>query len=281
MRVPIRYLLALALSLSPGVGFGFEPFFDDNPATRHAPEAPPLTDLDLDVLILCGGWGAPVEARDFEAMLLEREHRAALERIHAALGGRVFSGTDDLAEFVRQLRRAWFEQHGFKHIFCGEPGVGRDLGGFHYAPRYWQAQDEGWAGYRALARDAKRRPVAKCRKPYLRERVAPPVFNISIAFVNPEEPSNDVKCLGGYHYRMDAENMLIAATAAFKQANRRVGKNVTESCFYETRFDGIEPHYSNLVIRSRAIRTFYPLADSKPYCRKNRRDFTACLCSRL
>lgn len=281
MKLTIRLMLVLALAAIPGVGFGLAPFFDDNPATRHAPEAPPMSDLDLDVLILCGDWGAPVDARAFEAMLLEDEHREALGRIHEALGRRVYSRTDDLAEFVRQLRRAWFEQQGFKHVFCGEPGVGRDLGGFHYAPRYWQAQEEGWAGYRELARDPGRRPVEKCRKPYLRERLSPPVFNISIAFVNPDEPSNNVKCLGGYHHGMDAEKLLVAATAALKQANKRVDRDATESCFYETRFDGVPRHYSNLVVRRRAIRTFYPLADSRPYCRKDRRDSRACLCSRL
>ncbi len=272
--------LGIALATAP-VASGFEPFFDDNPATRHAPEAPPLTDLDLDVLILCGGWGEPVSAADFEKLLLDDAHGDALGRIREALGHRVFSRADSDADFVAQLRRAWFEQKGFKHVFCGEPGVGRDLGGLHYAPRFWQAQDEAWAGYRELRRDHRERPVAKCREHYLRERVDPPVFNISIAFVNPRDPRNDVKCLGGYHYQMDAERLLIAATAAFKQANRRVGPNASTACFFETQVDGVDAHISNLVIRKRAIRTFYPLADKRPYCRRDRRDFRACLCSKI
>ncbi len=278
--LPRLLFLATALLAAAGA-FAFEPFFDDNPATRHAPESPPLTDLDLDVLILCGDWGAPVEAADFEVMMLDDAHREALGRIREALGHRIFSRADNAAEFVGQLRRAWFQQKGFKHVFCGEPGVGRDLGGFHYAPRYWQAQDRGWAGYRRLLRDHRERPVAKCRQHYLRERIKPPVFNLSIAFVNPADPRNDVKCLGGYHYQMNAERLLIAATAAFKQANRRVGPNESTACFFDTRVDGVEAHVSNLVIRSRAIRTFYPLGDERPYCRKDRRDYRACLCSRL
>lgn len=275
------FLLTLAL-LSPwGAGFAFEPFFDHNPVTRHAPEPPELTELDLDMLVLCGDWGAPVEARDFEAVLLDPAHREALGRIHDALGGRVYTAAADHAEFVRQLRRAWFEQSGFKHVFCGEPGGGRDLGGFHYAPRYWQAQDAAWAGYRTLLRDHNRRPLRKCRQHYLRERIEPPIFSISISFINPRDPRNDVKCLGSYHLRMHAEKLLIAATTAFRQADRRVGPEATEACFHETRFDDVGPHYSNLVIRRRAIRTFYPLADEQPYCRRNRNDFAACLCNRL
>ena len=109
----------------------------------------------------------------------------------------------------------------------------------------------------------------------------PPIYSISIAFDNPEEPENNVKCLGGYHLQMDAERVLIAATQAFKQANRRVGKNATESCLVETRLPGVEPYFSTLVIRQRALRTFYPLADRKPYCHKNKRDYRDCLCSRL
>ena len=281
MKLPIRLVLVLLLALVPPVVLAFEPFFDDNPATRHAPPPPPITDLDLDILILCGGWGAPVHARDFEALLLRGEHRDTLRRIRDALGSRIYSAAGDDAEFVRQLRRAWFEQKGFQHIFCGEPGVGRDLGGLHFAPRYWQAQDEGWAGYRRLMRDHQSRPVAKCREHFLRERVEPPVFTISIAFINPNDPRNNVKCVGGYHYEMNAERLLIAASAAFKQANRRVDPNASEACLYDTRVAGVEPHYSNLVIRQRAIRTFYPLAEKRPYCRKDRNDHRACTCERL
>ena len=274
-------LSCLAVLLYPATATAYKPFFDNNPATRHAPQEPELTDLDLDVLLLCGDWGGRVEARDFEAMMMKAEHRETLLRIHKGVGGRVFSSTNDMREFVVQLRRAWFEQKGFKHIFCGEPGVGRDLGGFHYAPRYWQAQDEGWAGYRPLIRDHNKRPVEKCRQHFIRERVDPPIFNISIAFDNPKHPRNNVKCLGGYHLEMNAERLLIAVSRAFKQANKRIGKNVTEACLYETRVKGVEKHYSNLVVKRRAIRTFYALPEKKPYCRKNRRDVSACYCSKL
>jgi hypothetical protein len=277
----LRIVLALLTWLVAAPAQAYQPFFDDDPATLHAPQEPRLTDLDLDVLLLCGGWGAPVEAVDFEAMMLKDEHREALQRIHQALGGRIFSSTEDMPEFVHQLRRVWFEQKGFHHVFCGEPGIGKDLGGLHYAPRYWQAQDQGWAGYRKLERDPDRRPVEKCRQFYLREQIRPPIYSISLAFDNPEEPDNNVKCLTGYHLQMDAERLLIAGTQAFKQANRRVGKNVTEACLVETSLPGVERHFSTLVIRQRALRSFYPLAERKPYCHKNKRDYRDCLCSRL
>ncbi len=142
---------------------GLQPFFDDDPATRHAPPDPSLDDLDLDVLTLCGDWGSEVQARDFERMLLQPIHAERVGRLQQALGYRIYSRSEDREQFVRELRRVWFEQRGFQHVFCGEPGVGADLGGFHYAPRYWQAQDRGWAGYRKLAADPRRRTLAKCR----------------------------------------------------------------------------------------------------------------------
>ncbi len=277
----LRLFLVCGMLMFGANTVAYQPFFDNNPATRYAPDEPELTDLDLDILLLCGGWGARVEAKEFESLMLKPEHRETLDRIHKAVGGRIFSPAGDLQEFARQLRRAWFEQKGFKHIFCGEPGIGRDLGGFHYAPRYWQAQDENWAGYRVLKRDHNQRPVEKCRKHYLRENIKPPIFNLSIEFSNPEAPRNNVKCLGGYHREMNAERLLIAGTRAFKQANRRIGKNATEACLFETRVDGVVVHYSKLVIKKRAIRTFYALPDTKPYCRKNRKDIRACLCSEL
>jgi hypothetical protein len=277
----LKGIVALCALLAVSAAGALEPFFDDNPATRHAPPDPELTDLDLDVLILCGGWGEGVEARDFERMMLKAEHRETLARIRGALGSRIYGPAPDDAEFVRQLRRAWFEQKGFAHVFCGEPGVGRDLGGLHYAARFWQAEDEGWAGYRALAADPDDRPLEKCRQHWMRERLAPPVYTIGIEFVRPGGAGIDIKCVGGYHREMHAERILVAATRAFKQANRRAGRNATEACLYQARVDGVAPHYSQLVIRSRAIRTFYPLAEDPPYCREDRNDYRACLCSRL
>lgn len=280
LKTPVWLLVIFAMML-PAMANALEPFFDDDPATRHAPEDPDLTDLDLDVLELCGGWGAPVEARDFEAMMLRDSHRDSLLRIYDALSQRVYRKTDDIRDFVAQLRRAWFEQKGFVHVFCGEPGVGPDLGGFHYAARYWQAEDSGWAGYRRLDRDHEARPVEKCRRYHLRERLAHPIYNISIEFINPGAPENNVKCLGGYHHQLDAERLLIAGTLALKQANRRADRNATEVCLYPTHVDGVEVHHNKLVLRQRALRTFYPVADRKPYCPRNRDDFRDCYCSRL
>ncbi|MEM7195595.1 MAG: EndoU domain-containing protein, partial [Pseudomonadota bacterium] len=195
MRTVLTLILLLPLSVS-----AFEPFFDEDPSTKHAPVDPGLTDLDLDVLILCGGWGDPVIATDFERMMLSDSNRDSLLRIFDALAGRVYRKTTNLEDFVQQLRQAWFQQKGFQHVFCGEPGIGKDLGGLHYAARYWQAEDEGWAGYRKLRANHKARPLEKCRIHYLKEKISHPIYTISIAFLNPENPLNSVKCLGGYHY---------------------------------------------------------------------------------
>lgn len=273
--------LAIVFVLLSSVAAANGGFFDDNPATHHAPPDPALTDLDLDVLLLCGQWGSRINAREFESMMLKDEHRETLDRIFQAVGGRIFSRADDRDEFVRQLRRAWFQENGFKHVFCGEPGVGKDLGGFHYAARYWQAQDEGWATWRPLKKDHNSRPTAKCRHFYYRQKIRHPIYNISVRFKNPEDPRTNVKCITGYHYEMHAERLLIAGIMAFKQANKRVGKNAKEACLHETRVPGVDSHYSTLVISNRAIRTFYAMPDRRPYCRKNKKDPRACLCSKL
>lgn len=274
-------ILALLLATLTGGAGAFQPFFDEKASTRAIPQEPELTDLDLEILTLCGGWGAHVEARDFERMLMKKENKAAVERMRKALGSRIYGKTGDRDEFVRQLRRVWFEQKGFQHVFCGEPGRGKDLGGLHYAARFWQAQDEGWAGYRKLNKKANQRPLEKCRGRYLQEKAAEPIYAVSIEFKNPSNPRNEVKCLGSYNRKMSAEDILIAGTLAFKQANKRVGKNSKEACLFETRRPDVPTHYSKLVIKQRALRTFYPMPEKKPYCRKNKRDFKACLCSRL
>ena len=274
----LRFLLLFAVV---NIAHAFQPFFDEDPTTRHAPEDPDLTDLDLDVLELCGDWGARVEAVDFEKMLLHERNRESLERIYQSLSRRVYRKTDDMVDFVSQLRRAWFEQKGFKHVFCGEPGEGKDLGGLHYAARYWQAEDNKWAGYRRLNGNVQSRPVEKCREFYLKERLAHPIYSISVEFVNPRQPGNNVKCLTGYHHSLNAERLLIAGTMALKQANKRADKNAKVVCLYPTQLPGVDKHHSTLVIRQRALRTFYPLADKKPYCRKNKKDYRDCYCSRL
>ena len=277
----IRILLSIWLFSVTHVAGAFNPFFDEDPATKFAPEDPDLIDLDLDVLELCGDWGARVEAVDFERMLLRESNRESLKRIYQALHQRVYRKTDDLTDFVAQLRRVWFEQKGFKHVFCGEPGEGADLGGLHYAARYWQAEDNGWAGYRKLKQNYKSRPLEKCRKFFLKEKLAHPIYSISVEFKNPQDPGNSVKCLSGYHHQLNAERLLIAGTMAFKQANKRAGKNAKEACLYPTQIPGVAKHHSLLVIKQRALRTFYPVADKKPYCKKNKKNFRDCYCSRL
>ncbi len=274
------WVLFIILFSHAGTLLALEPFFDHNPQTRYAPPPPRLSDFDHDILRLCGSWGSEVKARDFEKLMLQKKYRPILQRIQKALGGRIYTRTNDDSQFVRELRRVWFEQKGFQHVFCGEIEHGK-LGGLHYAPRYWQAQKQSWAGYRKLKKNYRNRPVAACRRFYIKEQIKPPVFTTSIAFYPPGKAKKSVKCLGGYHYLMDAETILIAGTQAFKQANRRAGKNTKESCLFPTRVKDIPPHYSTFVIKQRALRTFYPMAEKKPYCKKNRKNLSACLCSNL
>ncbi len=276
----VRAVLLAFLFLSSSHVMALEAFFDEDIRTRYAPQEPELTDLDLDVLMLCGDWGAEVKAVDFETMMRTKGNQAVVTRLRKALGNRIFSKAKNDRDFIHQLRRVWFEQKGFQHVFCGEPDR-YSLGGFHYAARYWQAQDKGWAGYRKLAKNINQRPIAKCQKFYLQEKINDPVYSVSIAYIAPQTNRQKVKCLSGYNREMNAERLLLAGTRAFKQANRRVGKNTKEACWYQTRQKGIKANYNQMVIKQRALRTFYPIADKRPYCRKNKKNISACLCSNL
>jgi len=276
----LTLFLVLLLYISCNQVLALQPFFDDDKETWSVPEEPELTDFDLDVLMLCGGWGTEVKATDFEIMMATDSNKAVVERLRNALGNRIFSKVDNDRQFIQQLRRVWFEQKGFQHVFCGEPDYS-NLGGFHYAARYWQAQDKGWAGYRKLKRNINHRPIAMCRKFYLKENIKPPIYSIGVKYRDPLSGKERVKCVSGYNRQMHAEAILIAGTRAFKQANRRVGKNSKEACLYKTRQREVKEHFSQMVIKQRALRTFYPIADKRPYCRKNKKDYTACLCSKL
>jgi len=272
------FKLALLLTLSTS-SLAYLPFFDNDVKTNMQPDAPVLTSLDKDVLSLCGGWGSKVSAREFESMLLKSKHSQSLKSIKQALSNRIFTRTNSDRDFVSQLSKVWFKEAGFAHVFCGEPGHGRDLGGLHYAPRYLQAQQKGWAGYRKLKN--RRSRLRKCQAGYVREKTNNDIYNISVSFDNPKRSGHGVKCLSGYHLKMDAQKLLIAGTQAFKQANKNVGPNAKEACLVETKVDGVDSHYSTMVIKNRSLRTFYAQPDKKPYCRKNRSNFKACLCSNL
>jgi len=275
--IVLVYAVLVVFSLP---AYSFQDFFDSNKTTLYAPEDPELTDLDLDVLELCGHWGSHVEAVDFEKMMLSKTNQASVDRLRKSLGNRIFSAAIDNKDFVHQLRRVWFEQKGFQHVFCGEPNK-YDLGGFHYAARYWQAQDKNWAGYRKLKKNYRQRPIKKCQQFYLKEQIKPPIYNTSISYLDPDTKKQKVKCLSGYHRLMNAEHILLAGTQAFKQANKRVSKNAKEACLFKTNIKGVPKHYNKLVIKQRALRTFYPLADKRPYCKKNKKNISACFCSKL
>lgn len=280
MKSTLIIFCCLLVTLSSSGGFALPEFFDKDSTTRHAPEEPELTDFDLDVLLLCGNWGADVRAADFANMMLSDSNREVVKRMRHALGERIFSRATNDKQFVDELTQVWFKKRGFQHVFCGEPDA-YNLGGFHYAARYWQAQDEGWAGYRKLEKNINKRPLEKCRKFYIKEKINPPIYTTSVSYIDPEDGKIQAKCASGYNLKMHAEAIFIAGSRAFKQANRRIGKNRKEACLYESRQEGIPRHFSQLVIKQRALRTFFPIADKRPYCRKNKKNYKACLCSNL
>lgn len=247
-------------------------FFDHDPNTALAPEPPTLNAFDRQVLTLCGTWGAPIAATDFERLLLEPAQREILSRIGEALHWHLYSPATEPAELVRQLRRAWFEQKGFKHIFCGEPDD-RGLGGLHFAPRYLQAQEQGWAGLAANATSADQ----ECQAPP--ESSRPPIFMVSVAFQRKDQSAPGIKCRTSYHQQLHAEDLLIAATQALQSVLAQPNSPPSTSCQHWTERPGVAAHQQQLIVKRQAIRSFYPLLKSR--CDRKGHGSGACSCQNL
>jgi hypothetical protein len=264
-------LLFLVLSASAGA---LEPFFDNNPRTPLQPDPPELTVLDKDVLQLCGNWGSRVNKARFIETLLAERHKDTLDMLYRELGRAVFKKVGNKKAFVDRLAKVWFDAKGFQHIFCGEPSA-RSLGGLHYGPRYWQAQKNAWAGFYPTPRGFSARKDSCSRIPKKYRNIQDKgVYSLSTEYKHSGLRKSGIKCQGGYHAELDAAELLLAATQALKEA----GRKKHTACYVTTNIKGSAPHYSNIVVKHRAIRTFYPVV-GKPYCKKNRRNFKACLCS--
>jgi hypothetical protein len=116
---------------------GFIPFFDneDRPANDATPRPPTLSAFDRAMLKVCGDWGARPTRADFRAALDDPAVAADVTRIYDALGGAVLGPRRDPVGFREELTGIWFDEDGFRHIFCGEPSGGT-IGGLHFVGRY-------------------------------------------------------------------------------------------------------------------------------------------------
>lgn len=234
------------------------PFFDDQqnpvPVRRGmedvTPPPPTLDDFDNAVNQLCGAPGSAVSRNGFRQLL--ETHPEVLEEIRDYTDGRIFAGRaapEDWDAFLDDLSEAWFDAHGFEHIFCGELESDGDIGGLHFSGRYWQLQQDGLA----CRLDSDRAPEVD---PGVIYTVGASIQGMGRIYEHP---------IKGYGYTLSARDILLAATRAFLQNPTDSGSST--ACILNLRDDSEE--FATVFVRRRqGIRTFYP--DASP----SRRDPT-------
>jgi Bacterial EndoU nuclease len=235
---------------------GFTPFFDnDDKPNDPTPRPPNLNAFDRAMLEVCGDWGSNPREASFRSMLDDPKLSADVDRIFQALNGSVFGPPRDLPRFKDELASAWFDEGGFRHVFCGEPSGGT-IGGLHFVGRYLQMQEQGWGG------------LGRCN----RTEIAPPVYTFGVRYRIPRGGLRTA-CPKGYALNLDASEIIIEATRAFKlMLPRSSGKAM---CLHQVAEANERPYLTVFVIKNRAIRTFFP--DASPSCDGNRPPAT-CMC---
>ena len=238
---------------------GFAPFFDseDRLPNDPTPRPPTLNAFDRAMLKVCGDWGARPTRADFRAALDDPALAADATRIYDALDGSVLGPRRDPARFKEELTSVWFDEDGFRHIFCGEPSGGT-IGGLHFVGRYLEMQEKGWGGL-----------AARCAS----TEIVPPVYTLGVRY-RIARGGTRTACPKGYALNLDAGEILIEATKAFKfMLPRTTGKAM---CLHKVAEAGQPEYLTVFVIKNGAVRTFYP--DASPTCDQNRPADT-CLCA--
>ncbi|HKA78794.1 MAG TPA: EndoU domain-containing protein [Xanthobacteraceae bacterium] len=242
-----------------GTPAGFTPFFDaDDRPNDPTPRPPTLSAFDQAMLEVCGNWGSRPTAAAFRAKLDEPALAGDVDRIYRALDGSILGERREPRQFKDELATVWFGQDGFRHIFCGEPSE-QTIGGLHFVGRYLQMQEQGWGGM-----------AAQCNA----TEIAPPVYTFGVRF---RTPSGRVRtaCPKGYALNLDAGAILIEATKAFKLMLPR--SSGSAMCLYQVAQPSVSSYFAVFVIKSEAVRTFYP--DASPSCDRGR-PVDSCLCER-
>lgn len=226
-------------------------FFDaiDNPVaigfggTLDITPPPPVLDaFDRAVNATCGAVGKVVAEDEFKVVM--QGHGEVLERIRAFTGGRVFGdrpAAQSTAEYLDQLTEAWFRVKAFDHIFCGEPGSGRNtIGGLHFHGRYLQLQETGEA----------------CRMPNHRQNEAVPgvLYTFGVLMRTPRGGMAR-HARKGYGLTLGAEDLFKVVTRAF--ADNPTDRPDSAACMLGVRDDG-KAFTAVFVRRAAGIRTFYP-----------------------
>lgn len=228
------------LSADPGPQEAFAPFFDrlDSGPLDPTPSPPVLSAFDQAVLAVCGPWGSEPSADAFRHML-ENDFPDVLGAVREAVAGALSPEGDP--DFAGALAKAWFQEQGFAHIFCGEPGADT-LGGFHYVGRYAQAQEKGWAGQVGAEACA-------------RTEIKPPIYTQGVAYQVPGA-GRAVACPKGYDRRLSAKDILILGSKALRLARAAASTKGTYACLLP--MPGEAEGALVFVMKENAVRTLYP-----------------------
>jgi hypothetical protein len=226
---------------APGSTAGFAPFFDlaDSGPLDPTPRPPVLSAFDRAVLEVCGSWGSVPSPKAFRRML-EADFPEVLVAVKEAVAGSLSPEGD--SDFSEALTKAWFQEQGFAHIFCGEPGA-ETLGGFHYVGRYIQAQDAGWAGQVG---------AEICR----RTEIKPPIYTQGVAYQIPGTAGQGLACPKGYDAQLTARDILILGSKALRLARMTAADERDHACLMPMPQRQVGAFV--FVMRNNSIRTLYP-----------------------
>lgn len=240
-------------SIQPGTSL--LPFFDteinpvpvDFPRGEQkdiSPPPPALEEFDRRILALCGAeFDAPVSNTKFRQLMTF--YPDVVRKLKQVTGGELKPNRRSDSQFLDDLTAIWFEQKGFKHIFCGEKD-GKSIGGLHFVGRYLEFQQKGIAG-RILS-------AANGRKA-TQEVVDGEIYTFGVAIVQNGRviADNPIK---GYPYTLNAQETLLEGTRGFKlfKSNSKESKG----CLLTIAVPGTAPYQAVFVKKAGAIRTFYP-----------------------
>ncbi|HEY9885064.1 MAG TPA: EndoU domain-containing protein [Thermosynechococcaceae cyanobacterium] len=240
------------------------PFFDteDNPVSVDfpsgaqkdiSPPPPELEEFDRKILALCGGkFDAPVSDVKFRQLMTF--YPDVVRKLKQVTDGELKPNRRSNSQFLDDLTAIWFEQKGFKHIFCGEQD-GKSIGGLHFVGRYLEFQQNGVAGRILRTGDGRKAT---------QEVVDGEIYTFGVAIVQNGRviADNPVK---GYPYTLNAQEMLLEATRGFKLFKSTAKES--KGCLLTIAVPGTTPHQAVFVKKAGAIRTFYP--DATPDTNRN------------
>ncbi len=240
------------------------PFFDteNNPVSvdfpRNAqkdisPPPPKLEEFDRKVLALCGpGFDAPVSNVKFRQLMTF--YPDIVRKLKQATGGELKPSRSADSQFLDDLTAIWFEQKGFKHIFCGEQD-GKSIGGLHFVGRYLEFQQNGIGGRILRTGNGKKAT---------QEVVDGEIYTFGVAIVQNGRviADNPIK---GYPYTLNAQETLLEGTRGFKLF--KSDSKESKGCLLAIALPGTTPYQAVFVKKAGAIRTFYP--DATPDTNRN------------